>query len=558
MDRRVIDDAMQAFEKSDRTRAADSASLFRRIGGKRKTTKLVAAAVIITAFAVMIYIYDGSFDVTTQAFAQLTQIREALNNVTWMHTVEVKRVKDKGRYEEWYLFDSSGRPKIGYSKSNGHVSGSDYANCLYTQYVPEANSVVTTYNPGFHDPWFVFNPEYLVDKWVERFEKSGVEVTHQAIEQQGVDVDVYCATDYEVSDDGERQLRSEFRLTVNHKRSVPISTSFKFWSADGTLVTDRDKKYSYPENGPKDVYELGVPESAEVIENSPEAELLEAVAGYRTGRDNSPLRYVAILVCSTYDSSTGTYLIDGVDRYCSDGHLQRCDLMFLKPVPEEQFREEAGNSFNSVMKWWAEAAKQQSGIRYEWTTLYGEERVLRQRRSGGKTEWTTSRAYSPSRRSGPMPLHKYVVDRDILSELGWTRRLLIGAGVSWNISLVEDHYSKDNNLLCLEALGDWSHFGNANLKHRFYLDPARDYTCQKLEMHRLLDSGEHGEYSLVIEVLEYGRLRTGQWYPRKISEHSKYKMRSGSISDTVKMTTVYLSEDPRFPEGIFDTEKLSE
>ena len=524
-----------------------------RLISQSRIAKVAAVAVIITGFMLLMYRGNGTIDIATPAFSQ---IREALTKVTWVHTVEVKRVKNKGRYEKWLHFDSSGKPKIGFSKSNGQIMCSDYVNCLYIQYVPDADAKVITYRPEFHDPWFVFNPQHLVDTWVERFEKSSAVVTHQASEHKGIEVDVYCATDYETSDDGERHLRSEFRLIVDRKRHVPIATSFKFWMADGMLTTNRDKKYDYPENGPKSLNELGVPKSAKVIDNSRAPELLEAVAGYRAGRDNSPLRYIAILVCSIYEASSGSYLIDGVDRYCSDGHLQRCDLRFLKPLTEGQFRAEAGNSFDSIMNWWTEEGREESRIRYEWLTLYGEERVVRQRRSAGKTDWVTNSGYSPSKSRGPKPLHKYVVDRDILSELGWTRRLMFATAVSWKISIVEDDYSINNNLICIETLGDWSHLGNENIKHLLYLNPERDYICQRQEMHRLHGPGDYGECFSARDVLEYGRTDTGQWYPKRIFERSKYKMRSGTTSDTKKILTVYLATEPEFPEGLFDPEKL--
>ena len=553
-DEAVLGDVLKVFEESKSKKSASTQPNIWRLISQSRIAKVVAVAVIITGLALVMYHNNGSIDMATPAFAQ---IREALAKVAWVHTVEIKRIKEKARYEEWLCYDSSGKPKLGFSKSNGHISCSDYVNCLYIQYVPEADAKVISYRPEFHNPWFVFNPRHLVDTWVERFERSGVEVTHQVDKREGIDVDIYCAADYETSSDGKRHLRSEFRLIVDRKRHVPIATSFKFWRADGTLTTNRDKKYDYPENGPKSLDELGVPKSAKVIDNSPTPELLEAVAGYRAGRDNSPLRYIAILVCSTYETSSGSYLIDGVDRYCSDGHLQRCDLRFLKPLTEGQFRAEAGNSFDSIMNWWTEEGREESRIRYEWITLYGKEYCVRQRHTGGKKDWVTKyKGYSPSKSSGPKPLHKYVVDRDILSEFGWTRRLMFATAVSWKISIVEDDYSINNNLICIETLGDWSHLGNANLRHMFYLNPERDYICQRQEMNRLHGPGDYGECFSAREVLEYGRTDNGQWYPKRIFERSKYKMRSGRISDTKKIITAYLITKPEFPEGIFDSEKL--
>lgn len=94
-----------------------------------------------------------------------------------------------------------------------------------------------------------------------------------------------------------------------------------------------------------------------------------------------------------------------------------------------------------------------------------------------------------------------------LVHLGWPR-------IEFEGNIVENNYSRENGLICIEQE-----------YNRYYIDPNRDYICQR--------SGNR-------EVVEFGRTDSGHWYPRKVSDG----------------TTIYLNEDPEFPEGIFEPRSL--
>jgi len=516
---------------------------------KSRAAKFAAAAVVILALALVIERSNRRLDVTAPAFAEMV---EAMGKVAWVHKVETKRIRDKGRYEEWVFYNYSYKAKLVFKRSDeGDFSCQDYRNCTETFYDREADTVVIGYRPEYYDPWWRPTPQSLVEQWKKDFEKGGTVVTHQIGTYEGVDADTYCSTDYGTTKQGSRYVASEFILIVDRNSHRPLATSFKFWMSDGTLDTDTDTKYSYPEKGPADIYELGCPKTAKVFDNSPTPELVQAVAGYRAGREGSPLRYIAILVTGSYNESPKSYLINSVEVHYCDDYLQRCDLCFFQPITEQQFIEKAGNSSDSIMKWWTSQAKAELRISYEKVYLYGEEYTCWLHRAGGSKDWMTLyRGYSPGKgRMGPRTLGRYVVYRNILAELGWTDSLLKTTG-SWKVSLIEDEYSRSNNLLCIGVLAKPSSAGDGggSQASRFYLDPQRNYICQKYELY------PRSNRYYFREVLEYGQTDAGQWYPRKIL--ARENRQDVTPPERQEMITIYLDADPEFPQGIFDPGKL--
>ncbi len=228
---------------------------------KSRAAKFAAAAVIVVTVALMMRRGNSPLDMATPAFAEMV---EAMGKVAWVHEVENKRTRDKGRYEEWVFYGCSYKAKLVFKKSDkGDFSCQDYLNCTETFYDREADTVVIGYRPEYYDPWWLPTPQSLVERWKKEFEKGRKFVTHQTGSYEGMDADTYCSTDYGTTKQGSRYVASEFILIVDRNRHLPLATSFKFWMSDGTLDTDTDTKYSYPEKGPNDIYELGCPRNGE-------------------------------------------------------------------------------------------------------------------------------------------------------------------------------------------------------------------------------------------------------------------------------------------------------
>ena len=113
-------------------------------------------------------------------------------------------------------------------------------------------------------------------------------------------------------------------------------------------------------------------------------------------------------------------------------------------------------------------------------------------------------------------------------------------------------------------------------KHLCYLNPQRDYICERIEYYSIkdapwqkdeswlegVDPNElHRDTRNVTEVMEYRQTKKGQWYPYKIEfSTSPYDSDLGEFEpySLHNVKTVYLNTDPEFPEGIFDPNNLPE
>ena len=108
-----------------------------------------------------------------------------------------------------------------------------------------------------------------------------------------------------------------------------------------------------------------------------------------------------------------------------------------------------------------------------------------------------------------------------LTKLGWPFLLYSGSRI------IEDNYSRESNLICVD-----------NNNYRYYLDPERDYICQRVEG------------AATREVIQFGQTSSGRWYPKAVTRWHPTQPKRHPV------TRVYLQDDPAFEEGIFDPERV--
>ena len=57
--------------------------------------------------------------------------------------------------------------------------------------------------------------------------------------------------------------------------------------------------FDYPETGPQDIYDLGVPRDAKIVNNMPASDSLSILERYREIRDDATKEYVAVVAHNT-------------------------------------------------------------------------------------------------------------------------------------------------------------------------------------------------------------------------------------------------------------------
>ncbi|HUT45109.1 MAG TPA: zf-HC2 domain-containing protein [Sedimentisphaerales bacterium] len=564
---RIEDSVISRLNDVQPSTSAGASGLLRAIV-RQRVWKFAAAAAIIIGLVLVMYRDNSSMDITTPAFGKMI---EAIEKMPWLHIVSHDNAKNYQR-ESWFSYSS----KILVTRyGNGKVQYLDYPNSKKYIYQPDTNAVTISYTPNIDRVIYDF-PRSIVDNSKKRWKADGTdvkyEVKHERGQYQGIDVDFYYSTSYSTYQ-GMQYLLSRSKLIVDRHKQVLILSESKYWGPNGELRTDSKAIFDYPEDGPKDIYEVGVPKSAKILDYSPTPELLEVMKAYRSHRDNAPARYIVIVVYVNEQTASETYAIDGLETFYFDGiNRRRLEVLRFDPVSQQKFSAQCGDSFNSLLKWQREQEKSEFRIWMDEIIMYDGQYRYTQRRSKSTGYWSHfKKVYVPSD-GYRLPMGDLIFWRDTLSELGWPNSLLHSGHD--RTSIVENDYSKNNNLVCVEVLYDeLSRDNKVTLpakKRLYYLNPQRDYICERQEIHPqpgLAQNPEDwidkvgamwafsGRFS-VGEVVEYGRSDLHQWFPKKILMRFRWENPDQTTEERKKTITVYLNTDPEFPDGIFDPNNL--
>jgi hypothetical protein len=568
--------------------------LWRRIV-RGRMTRLAAAAVLLAGLVLLMHLGEGSLDLSNTALAR---VATAMNNVPWVHLHTTLLMEGKTRhYESWLsnpLQISAGNDE------NGRITWSELANRRQAVYHPARNTVVISY-ASQTPTGNVIHPSAPIDAFRKQHGIGDTAVTCEPGQHDGIDVDIYQATHYS-GPDAQRYLRSRYKLVTDRKRHLILVSEQYDYGPDGTLFHSDTTTWDYPQDGPKSLYDIGVPKSAKVLDFSPSPELLKVLDQYEAKRDSFPARYIAVVQHSRYDFAARSDKVDGMDVFYSHGALKRADSLRFQPVAREAFAAAWGDSFETLMNGWDRRGNGSLVMERQSVSLYDEgcSYSTNTRQEGS---WRPlQKRYAPAGKD--RQLWKFfgqsTVYGDVLAELGYPLRLL-GRYYSepTKISILQDDYAKDNACICAELLydGEINRDPSGNRitvvlpkRSLFYLDPNRDYFCRREEVrydvnapwpvdpnwrdgispddlqssYVIFDTmGQqadivHGIKRAVVvrDVPEYDRTDSGRWYPKKIMMHGQAELYDGTAVERQSMITIHLNAHPTFPDGTFDPSRL--
>jgi hypothetical protein len=503
--------------------------------------KIAAAAVIIIAVTIVVTWFGSSIDGSSVA---LGQVVENMKKMPWAHAfVQDQREDHKEQNQYWYSFTS----KVEAGKEhNGKLTLDDYGRQVSYAYDP-CTEQITVYSLrerkfalGAESPW----------EWLEKFvevlsEHEGTQVTRKNDEYDGRDVEIYTVR-VPKGHKGSKGVE-EYIFVVDSDTHLMMTLKRRGYKPDGNVIEAGEMTFDYPDDGPADIYELGAPGSAAVIDERMKPEAEEIFNTYKAYRQNAPSRYIMVQAHYNNIERIGADVIDEFVRVYTDGRLQRYEkyqvvdwLEYLDNWPK--YSAQMGNTFDSQLKWWTRG--EHSGCRL--IILYDGEYVYKVTRDLKTKRW-----------SSPIK-HDSYVDYG-LGSWGWPLyRLSLGVPGEPPITLIEDEYSKRNRLICLQRLWQGQVYkGSATLpcKSLWYLNPQRDYICQVFVEHYVRNAPWQRDKSWLEgvdpdrvsaeetrwarDVTEFGQTDAGQWYPKRIGANR-----------------IFLDTNPEFPEGIFDPETL--
>ena len=553
----VLRDLLNELDKSEKKPSAALQPNIWKIIMKSRITQLTTAAVIIIAVIVGISQLDGPVDITTIAFADIT---EAMNNVPWMQTSgRGLEGKVKGVVEEWTGYET----KISASKEdNGKTRFINYKEHKMYRYDPQNNSITIDYCYEDDLPLGTPSPTLLEDSMYmyKMLKEQGAEIITKRGKYMGKEVQIQEISLSSVGQDSAGQDNVSYfaRLYIKPESKLLYAIESKCTDANGNTVVDGEMTFDYPQTGPADIYDLGVPRDAQIIDKLPKEDYQAIWDKYRQHRTNATKRYIAVITRVSLGDFIDTVYVDYKlgRKHRLEGHgvFNRGEGI-EKAWPEH--KKQLGDSFKSLLEWSRVHYDKKGSVSIN---LYDGEYNC-SINNYDKGNWGELRKhYSPN--FGSMP-------NTGLEDITWP-------SVGHKGNIIEDDYARENNLICIERLQQGSIYsGRVNLPGRFlyYLDPQKDYICRRhvtewrpnapwqedkgwltdIEPEKIRDGS-----IIDMEITEFIEAPNGYWYPRIIVE-KQTGIRKDYKDSPLKVNTietVYLRTDPEFPEGIFDVDKL--
>lgn len=508
---------------------------------KSRVSKIAAAAVVlIVAISVL---HNGKVHIASSIYAQM---RADMQKMPWVHVIV--RGTHEGKDVEMKQWFSDEAQIIAMKKLDGELEFSDYKKGIKYVYDPNAHSISLSFiNKGDY-PKSAISLQNGIDSMLSMLNQQEATINHHSGQFEGEEVGIY-EIQHQV-----KKMSMDGKIYVNPKSRLPIYGQYQVIDADGNQV-NAQMRFEFPEIGPKDIYDIGAPVTAK----APSKDLQEVFDIYIACRQNSPKRYIAIVTKDNWNNK-----IRYVDVICEDGNTQRKETISTDDF-KQQWIEYSGRKDVSFAEMIELARK--GGGEYHSISLYVD----------GKLYWLHRKKNEPWEISEQRSSGSNLLAKDDLAGLGWP---LFG-NMQNDGTIIENGHSRENNLICIQQLhqGEKMPEGHPDTVHKptkylYYLNPGRDYICQRIEYYSItnapwqqdgswlegVDPNElYRDVFNVTEVTDYLQTKDGRWYPWKIEfRTSLYDAESGKSEpfNLNNIKTVYLNTEPIFPGRIFDPNSL--
>ena len=346
VDKAVLNDILETFKQSKTKKSAIPQPNIWRIVMKSRITKLATVAVIIIAVLIGIHQFGGSIDGATIAFADIS---EAMKNVQWMHIVSRGfEMGITGSGEQWIGFES----KIFVSKdAKDKIFFWNIREHRKYEYAPENRTITIDYAYEDDFPLNLSSPVSLLESMHKMLKEQGAQIITKETDYNGQKAQVQ---EISLSSVGQNNEGHILRLYIQPDSKLLLAAQVKGTDSNGNTVIDGKITFSYPQTGPTDIYDLGVPHDAEIISNLPEEDYQTIWDNYRQRRTESTTEYIAVITHTNHSLGDIVTMID-VDYKSGQNHRLERHFVFNTGQQFDKFwpkyKEQLGNSFDSLLVW---------------------------------------------------------------------------------------------------------------------------------------------------------------------------------------------------------------
>ncbi len=293
LDERVLGNVMGTLEESKKKKSSTIQPNIWRIIMRSRITKLTAAAVIVIAVIICVNQFGGSIDGASVLYAR---VKESIEKKPWIHAKHtILRGEKKFGGEEWFSFER--KIAIGI-EDNGKIEYSDFSNQKRYDYLPTPGTITISQIKEPPSLLEAKTPLELCKRVIEMKGASGAKFSQSLIERDGKTLEIWEVV--QLGDTGSEKIK----LFIDTQEYLPIVAEVSHTDHTGKTTYQGTIEFKYPESGPKNIYELGVPKDAKIVYfKAPGLEVTNIAAEYDkrrrqlgdfraltifTGRDNKP------------------------------------------------------------------------------------------------------------------------------------------------------------------------------------------------------------------------------------------------------------------------------
>lgn len=481
----------------------------------RRVAITAAAACLVVALLWLI-LGGGS---TPSAYAELMQAIHNSQTGEWAHMVQVQ---GEAKLETWISF----RPLRIFAKTGERATMYDPTNSRICAYDPGKRTLTIDYNPAAPYDQKVISVRKVISVpnmfeyiqlSLEMAKRDGAKVTRRDERIDGRNFTVYGMV---LNAETPQQSQVRLYLDPQTNRFVKIDQL----SQSGGITTTID----YPKTGPKDIYDLGVPRDAKVVDFTPSEAVNKLVATVKAQAATFPESYVAVS-CRLLDSFRGPEPADRVTVTVMHVKAGRC----------------RSDVYPVTAPWGAACPDAQ--------TYYEEVR---------KTIPTDSMAALEAWAAQRKPCQVKFADADssVLFRIGKDGKLKKETFTTphppgldlWRLPI--DLYRAQE---LKGGKGPWGPLvglagGPEDRRTERLFNPARDHVCEQYR--RWFGQAKEPEWTA--EVLEYARSSTGRWYPRK-TQDLYFRQGGQEVSSAEYLSFCFVDDTRRLPDNLFDLAKIA-
>ena len=513
---------------------------------KSRIAKLAAAAVFILAALIGIHRFGWSVDGATLA---LGNVIDSAKKMPWMHIV--MDLQPGNRHAEyWYCFDRS----IEIHKQAHTIAYYDFSKHEQHVYDVESNTITLSYFGGIHfahDAPGAESPWAFLEKLLQKKRTEGGEINKAKGEYHDSAVDIYEVTLPSRAHIGPTVIKIIADPTTNLLIAYHQQTVKRGRNGEEIGTEEFELSFDFPSDGPADLYAVGVPESATIIDNLPQPKAAEILKRYQALRKPfNEQRFLSVVVRARYEEDPSSDVIYGADVIYNDIALLRIDTYQIRKKYQlvanwAQYKNQIGNTRESILQWLK--TSEFSELRYVdlFDGKYKYQHHFMRIEGWHATKNPGSGKWNYSNMGNDLPLLRYWLSKAVSS------------------AIIEDDYSQKNNLICVELVFDENYSFRPPLeKCLIYLNPTKYYHWQKLTMEYQhppqVQEDQQAVAIYVTEVTQFAQTDDGQWYPTVVEDWTSLWDSEGNVSSPKRslVRTVYLETNPDFPEGIFDPKNL--